>query len=67
MNNIEIVDIQDINKDEAKKQIIDYFKTHKTAWISELAEVLRLDIELIIEITDELEKEGKVKENLLIT
>ena len=67
MNSIEIVDLQDISRDEAKKQIIDYFKEHKTAWISELAEQLRLDIELIIDITNELEKEGKIKETPTIT
>lgn len=44
MNDIEIVDIQDISKDEAKKQIIDYFEKHKTAWVSELTEILRLDL-----------------------
>jgi len=44
MNDIEIVDLQNINKDEAKKQIIDYFEKHKTAWVSELTEILRLDL-----------------------
>jgi len=63
MNDIEIVDLQNINKDEAKKQIINYFKKHKTAWVSELTENLRLDLELVIDILNDLEKEGKLKEN----
>ena len=63
MNDIEIVDLQNINKDEAKKQIINYFKKHKTAWVSELTEILRLDLELVIDILNDLEKEGKLKEN----
>jgi len=63
MNDIKIIELQDISKDEAKKQIINYFKKHKTAWISELAENLLIDIELIIDITNDLEKEGKLKEN----
>ena len=46
MNDIKIIELQDISKDEAKKQIIDYFKKHKTAWVSELTEILRLDLEL---------------------
>lgn len=63
MNDIEIVDIQDISKKEAKKQIMNYFKKYKTAWVSELTENLRLDLELVCDILNELEKEGKLKEN----
>lgn len=67
MNDIEIIELQDISRDEAKKQIISYLKEHKTAYISQLSEQLRLDIELIIDITNELEQEGKLKEIPIIT
>lgn len=67
MNDIEIIELQDISRDEAKKQIISYLKEHKTVYISQLAEQLRLDIELIIDITNELEQEGKIRETPIIT
>lgn len=66
MSEIEIVDLQEISREEAKKQVIDYFIEHKSAWLSEIAEKLRLDIELIIDITNELEKEGKLREKPVI-
>ncbi len=67
MNYIEIFNIRDISRNEAKKEIIKYIKEHKTAYISELAETLLLDIDLIIDITTELEKEGNIKETPIIT
>ncbi len=63
MTDIEIVTIQNISKRKAKKQVMDYFKKHKTAYVSEITENLRLDLELVIDILNELEEEGKLKEN----
>jgi len=63
MNDIEITNIPNISKRKAKKLIMDYFKKHKTAYVSELVEKMHLDLGLVIDILNELEKEGKLKEN----
>lgn len=56
-----IINIRDIPRDQAKQEIQEYFKKHATAYVSEVAEDLELDLELVFDITDELEKENKVE------
>ena len=53
---IVIVPLRELPRDYAKKEIIDYIQNvgGRKVYISELAEKLRLDIELIIDIMDEL-------------
>ena len=63
MDDIIIENVIETNRKEAKKQIMDYFRKHKTAWVSEIVENLKLDLELVCDILNELEKEGKLKEN----
>lgn len=53
---IVIVPLRELPRDYAKKEIIDYIRNvgGRKVYISELAEKLRLDIELIMDIMDEL-------------
>lgn len=58
---IKIIKVQDVDYDLAKKEILGYFRQYKEAYISEVAEDLELDLELVIKITKELEIEGRLK------
>lgn len=57
-NEIIIVPLREPSLEEAKLEIIEYLRDAegRKVYISELAEKLRLDIELIMQIMDELEK-----------
>ncbi len=61
LETIEIIDIRDVSKENAKKEIIDYLKRNRKAYPSDVADALRLDFDLVLEITKELAKEGRVK------
>ena len=50
-----------ISRDQAKSEILDLFKrTDKTLFYSDVSERLSLDLELVVELCSELEKEGLI-------
>jgi hypothetical protein len=55
--------IRDLTRNQAKKEIIRYFKTHHGENIdaSDIEDDLGIDIMLAIEICEELEKEGQIR------
>lgn len=55
-----IVVIQEISKEDGKTLVENYFKEHETADIEELMLNLRIPIQVIVEIIDELRDEGKL-------
>lgn len=57
---IKVIKIRDINYDEAKKEILGYYKNYSEAYDFEVADDLELDYELVCQITDELEVEGRL-------
>ncbi|KZX11632.1 hypothetical protein [Methanobrevibacter filiformis] len=60
LKSINIIRLKDIDYDTAKKEVLGYFRKYQESYISEVAENLELDLELVIKITDELEKEGRL-------
>lgn len=58
---IKVIDVRDVEKEKAKKEIIGYLKENQKAYPSDIADALRLDFDLVIEIVKELVKEGRVK------
>lgn len=56
-----IIKVRDIDYDVAKKEVLGYYRSYDEAYISEVSEDLELDIELVIQITEELEREGRLK------
>ena len=46
---------------EAKQKIERLFEKGKTLWYSDIAELLGLDLGLVVDICKELELEGKIK------
>ncbi|MDL2270492.1 ribbon-helix-helix domain-containing protein [Methanobrevibacter sp. OttesenSCG-928-I08] len=57
---IKIINVRDVDYKTAKKEILGYYKTKKEAYTDEVADDLELDLELVINITDELVKEGRL-------
>jgi len=59
---IKFIKIRDVDYETAKKEVLGYYQAYEDPYISEVAEDLELDLELVINITKELIKEGRVKE-----
>lgn len=61
LESVKVIDIRDIAKEKAKKEIIEYLKENKKAYPSDIADALELDFDLVLGITKELIEEGRVK------
>ena len=57
-----IINVKDVDYDTAKKEILGYYKTNKEAYISDVANDLEFDLELVANITDELVKEKRLED-----
>lgn len=55
-----IVVVEEIPKDEAKHKVEEYFKENKEADIEELMINLKIPVEILVDIIDELKEEGKI-------
>lgn len=57
----ETIIVQEMSKSEAKEKVLEFMRKHKTSDIAELHQKIKCDIRQLIEIVDELIKEGKIK------
>jgi hypothetical protein len=59
----EVLELRDISRHQAKKEIASYFEDHHGETFNEadLQEALKISIWMVIDICEELEKEGKIK------
>jgi hypothetical protein len=55
-----IVVLEEISAEEARKRVEDYFKKHEQADIEELMLNLKIPVQTIVAIIDEMKKEGKL-------
>lgn len=55
------VEIRDVSKSVAKKEILQYMRKHREAYASDVSEDLGLDLELVISIMKELGEKGVVE------
>lgn len=58
LEGIEIIKLRDVDREIAKKEIIEYYKKYKEAYPDEVANFLRIDFKLVMDITTELQKEN---------
>lgn len=58
----EIVIVEEMSKETAKQKVLKYMQEHKKSDITELHKNIRCDISLLVEIIDELRREGKIEE-----
>ena len=61
LTEVEIVELRDIPKEQAKKEIISFIKGKERVWADELADALRLDLTFAQDILKELWEEGYVE------
>lgn len=61
VDELQIVQIRDIPKEQAKREILEYLLTKNRAWTDEIANELRLDLALVNECLMELWQEGRVE------
>ena len=57
LESIKFVELKDIDYNTAKKEVLGYYQDNETAYISEVAEKLELDLETLSKIINELIKE----------
>ncbi|MCD6211263.1 MAG: hypothetical protein J7J01_10375 [Methanophagales archaeon] len=49
--------------EKVKQKVLDYIREHKKSDITELHKNIGCDISLLVEIIDELRREGKIEED----
>jgi len=55
------VQIRNVSKSAARKEILDYMKKHKESYASDISEELGLDLDLVFAIMKELSSKGVVE------
>jgi len=55
-NAAKVIEIRNVDYSEAKREVLDYYRTYKEAFPHEVAEALELDYELVWRITEDLKK-----------
>jgi len=55
-----VIKHREISKEEAKEEIRNLFSTGRTLYYSDIAEELRLDLEMVVEICNELQESGEI-------
>jgi hypothetical protein len=55
-----VIKIRNIDYNTAKKEVLGYYHSYHEAYNYEAAQDLEIDYELVCEITEELEQEGRL-------
>jgi len=55
-----VIEVREVTIDEARAEIVDLFAAGETLYYSDIAERLRLDLEMVVEICDKLEEEDMI-------
>lgn len=58
---LKVIQIRDVSKSKAQKEILDYMKRHREAYASDISEELELDLDLVFSILKKLNSEGVVE------
>lgn len=61
LKGLEVVELRNISKEEAKKEVMEFIKGKDRVWADEIAEALRLDLSLVNDVLMELWSEGYVE------
>jgi regulator of replication initiation timing len=56
-----VIVLREISKEEAKEEIRQLFSSGRTLYYSDIAEELRLDLELVVDICRELQESGELR------
>ena len=55
-----VIVLREITVEEARSEIIDLFATGETLYYSDISERLRIDLEMVVDICQELQQEGAI-------
>ncbi|MGC9517440.1 MAG: hypothetical protein ACP5C3_07075 [Methanomicrobiales archaeon] len=55
-----VIKVRDIDYNTAKNEVLGYYQSYQEAYDYEVAQDLEIDYELVCEITEELEREGRL-------
>ena len=58
---LKAMQIRPVSKAAAKKEVLEYMKTHKEAYASDISEELGLDLDMVFTLMKEMSKEGVVE------
>ena len=58
----EVIMLRSISREQAKKEIMELLDKSDKLYYGDIAEALKLDLEQVVEIVEELEAEGEVGE-----
>lgn len=58
---LKVIELRDVSKEQAEKEILEYIKEKGKAWTDEIADDLRIDIVLVNGILKELAEKGVVE------
>ena len=58
---IEEIKVRDVNYEEAKSEVLDYYRSYKEAYPHEVADDLELDYDLVWQVTEELKKKRRLE------
>ncbi len=62
LSEIKVIKCRDVDYETAKKEVLGYFKSRGEAYPDNASEDLSLDFDLVMKITEELRKEGRLVE-----
>ena len=62
LSEIKVIKCRDVDYETAKKEILGYFKSRGESYPDEASVDLELDFDLVMKITEELRKEGRLVE-----
>ncbi len=55
-----VIELREVTMDEARAEIIDLFANSETLYYSDIADRLRLDLEMVVEICNKLQEEDVI-------
>jgi len=61
LESVKVIDVRDVAKEKAKKEVVEYLKENQRAYPSDVADALQLDFDLVLEIVKDLIEEGRAK------
>ena len=61
LRGLEVMELREIPRERAKKEILEYIKGKERVWADEIADALRLDLSFVNDILMELWSEGYVE------
>jgi hypothetical protein len=60
ISNPRVIIVEEMDKNTAKQKVLDFMRSHKTSDISVLHENIKCDIAMLIEVIDELCRDGNI-------